>query len=818
MLDVLKIAGLGSPNNNNLIKCPCHERDEHPSCSILERGFNCFSCGAKGGIADFLIKTGNAKDTAEAARVLENFLDAPKSHYGVIENWKAPTSQRKLIEAEYPYTDEAGVELYRVVRYKPKDFRQKRPDGNGGWVWNLTGILRVPFRLAKLLEAIRVGNEPVVVGEGEKDVLAAESLGYVATTSACGAAWTWTEKFVNYFRDAKRIAVFAHADEAGRTAAKQRANLLASVCPDVKIVDFGEKRREGFDLADFIAEGNRRAEVDALVEAAPRFEPLVGESKTPSIAGPELFNKTRRIVTRFVSLGEDEATAVTLWIMMTHALEGFDCAPYLAITSAEKQCGKTRLLEVEELLVAHPWLTGRCTPAVLARKIDAESPTLLLDESDATFNGNREFAETLRGVLNTGHLRSGKVSLCVAKGKEFDLRDFSTFGPKAISGIGSLPDTVADRSIPIRLTRKLPAEHIERFRRKHVEPEACAIRADLEAWAKTFVAEAHPEPKGLDDLPDRAADICEPLLQIAEACSPEIAATAHKALVSLCGFSREDESLGVKLLSDIRTIYLEQGNDQEAVFSASLASKLASLEESVWEPRRGRDFDARRLAGLLKGFTIRPARKTIRIGEEVGRGYHWASFEDAWNRFLPPIAEISVTSVTSVTNPIKSKVSASGASLHSPLQALQFQPEGEPDNETLPVPQTGVKPSCNGQGLLQTPRVLQKKPDEVRNVTHVTDVTLPQERGKARVGEARYFRSSAIKPGPYNGGRLHSIQTQGGRVYRKSEPHPFIAIEGGPGTHCELCRKAFASHGKPPRSQWSFIPAKPPGCAATEDR
>jgi hypothetical protein len=150
-------------------------------------------------------------------------------------------------------------------------------------------------------------------------------------------------------------------------------------------------------------------------------------------AGAETFRCVQAWLKRFVSLGEHEATAIALWVMMTHTLEAFDCVAYLSITSAEKQCGKTRLLEVLEQLVWRPWLTGRTTPAVLARKVHTEQPTLLLDESDATFNGDKEFAETLRGVLNTGYLRSGKTSLCTMRGKTIEYVDLSTFGAKAIA-------------------------------------------------------------------------------------------------------------------------------------------------------------------------------------------------------------------------------------------------------------------------------------------------------------------------------------------------------------------------------------------------
>ena len=75
---------------------------------------------------------------------------------------------------------------------------------------------------------------------------------------------------------------------------------------------------------------------------------------------------------------------------------------YLSVTSPEKRSGKTRLLEVLRLLVANPWLTGGTTKAALVRKVDKDSPTLLLDESDAAFSGDREYSEALRGVLNNG--------------------------------------------------------------------------------------------------------------------------------------------------------------------------------------------------------------------------------------------------------------------------------------------------------------------------------------------------------------------------------------------------------------------------------
>ena len=169
-------------------------------------------------------------------------------------------------------------------------------------------------------------------------------------------------------------------------------------------------------------------------------------------------------IRRYVVLSDAQARACSLWVAHCHAFAAAEATPYLNVTSAVKQCGKTRLLEVLEPIVPAPWLTGRVSAAVLTRKVDGETPTLLLDESDAAFTHRSEYAEALRSILNSGYRRSGRSSLCVAQGAGLAYRDFSTFCPKAIAGIGALPDTVTDRSVPIALKRRAPDESVARFR------------------------------------------------------------------------------------------------------------------------------------------------------------------------------------------------------------------------------------------------------------------------------------------------------------------------------------------------------------------
>lgn len=191
-------------------------------------------------------------------------------------------------------------------------------------------------------------------------------------------------------------------------------------------------------------------------------------------------------VRRFVAMNEEQLSAIALWTFHSHALDAASATPYLSITSAEKESGKTRLLEALEPLVARPWLTGRVTAAVLPRKIEAETPTPLLDESDAAFRGEKEYAEALRGVLNSGHRRSGKTTLCIGQGAPMSYKNFSTSCPKAIAGIGELPDNVASRAIPIRLQRRSRGEPVEDFLSDDAEAEAESLRLALESLAATL--------------------------------------------------------------------------------------------------------------------------------------------------------------------------------------------------------------------------------------------------------------------------------------------------------------------------------------------
>jgi hypothetical protein len=517
--------------------------------------------------------------------------------------------------AEYDYRAEHGELLYQNIRYQPKDFRVRRPDGNGGWIWNLDGVRRVLYRLPEVIAA-----SDVLFVEGEKDADTGKALGITSTTS--GAVGSWREEFSESLRG-KRITIIPDADAPGRKHAQRVAASLAGKVESVKVLELQGAK----DLSAWLERGGTREALLDLIHAAPEWT-------ARSVDTAPILDDLLALVRRFVSLSLSQARVIALWIAHTHAIDAADATPYLAITSAEKQCGKTRLLEVTDLLVANPWLTGKVSAAVLIRKIDSEQPTLLLDESDAAFAGEKEYAEALRGVLNTGHSRRGKASCCVGQGTAITFKDFSTFSPKAIAGIGNLPDTIADRSIPIRLKRAARGEHVERFRRRDVEAEASGLRGRLEGWSAVTVENLRTARPVLPDaLTDRQQDGAEPLLAIADLAGGGWPETARLALIELCGEAQaDDQSIGVRLLADIRGILLSR--DVDRIPSVELAAALAEIETSPWGEwgKAGKPLSAAKLARLLGRFAIVP--HSVRVDDRTPKGYTLEDFQDAFERYL----------------------------------------------------------------------------------------------------------------------------------------------------------------------------------------
>jgi hypothetical protein len=335
---------------------------------------------------------------------------------------------------------------------------------------------------------------------------------------------------------------------------------------------------------------------------------------------------------RFVVMEDEKRLVVALWIVHTHAIDAADQTPYLAVTSPEKRCGKSRLLEVMELLVSKPWPTITPSEAVVFRHVHNKQPTMLLDETDTIFNPrNADRYEGLRAMLNTGNRRGAKVPRAV--GTSNTIAEFSVFCPKVLAGIGTLPDTVTDRSIPIRLQRRMRDEDVERFKRREVEPAAQALWERADQWAEAngdALRDARPAMP--DELSDREQDGCEIILAIADRTGygPE----TREALIGLFGSERLDdqESMRLRLLRDLRDIF--NRHNKRNGLTRSLLSELYSIEEAPWSNYYNRGLEARDLATLLRHYGVEPTTVRPGKGEAPAKGYKRDDLEPVWERYL----------------------------------------------------------------------------------------------------------------------------------------------------------------------------------------
>lgn len=230
-------------------RCPAHE-DLHNSLSLRigREGELLVRCHAKPG-CPFKVVAGAIK------REAKEFF--PRHYLGQRDSHKKTVA---TIVREYDYRNGDGTPAYQTVRYEPKDFRQRRKDERGKWVYNLDGVRRIPFRLPQLLAAPI--DQTVLVVEGEKDVESLESLGFLATCNA-GGSEKWEPWWLQYFVG-RPVAIFPDRDAAGYLHALTVAKILAPVGNPIRIVELpGHQLKD--DVTDYLEKQSCPAAVKRLL-------------------------------------------------------------------------------------------------------------------------------------------------------------------------------------------------------------------------------------------------------------------------------------------------------------------------------------------------------------------------------------------------------------------------------------------------------------------------------------------------------------------------------------------------------------------------
>lgn len=392
---------------------------------------------------------------------------------------------------------------------------------------------------------------------------------------------------------------------------------------------------------------------EGAVTVKPMMYPELLPHPDPVVLA-EVLDEVRRKITDHAILSPAAAVAVTLWVAATHVLPYLDYFGILHVISVTRESGKTRLLELVKLTSAKAWAVISPTESTLFRTIEAESPTVIIDECDAMAEDR---VSSFTALLNDGVSRGG----CIPRTERgangaFEVRLYSTFAPKAIGSIGQpFSDATVSRTIPIAMIRATPDElrTLKPFRYDRAERGwAALIRAKLQRAAadcgphlRALLSTVHEDEYASavtmpDGIYSRQADTWEPLFGLADLAGERWGGVAREAALELVQgqHSAEPVDTKIRLLGDLRTF-----------FDAHPCRTMASGEELIaWllaDPslgyneygRREQPITVSQLAKQLKHFDIRSTQtRHTELPGGKARAYYLADAQSAFARYLPP--------------------------------------------------------------------------------------------------------------------------------------------------------------------------------------
>jgi hypothetical protein len=325
---------------------------------------------------------------------------------------------------------------------------------------------------------------------------------------------------------------------------------------------------------------------------------------------PTLIDKIEAFFKKYVILPAEEQYLISsLFVMHSWAFEYARATPILYVHSPEPGAGKTRFLEVFELLVRNPERAMNVTPAALFTLIEEFRPTLMVDEVDAIFNGKKN--EDLRAVINAGYRRGSNV----VRMRGGDIIRYHIFCPKILAGIYNLhlPDTIRDRSLPVTMRKRIDGEELHPFYAEDAAKEAWALVDEIEYWLqanqKKLEKIARSRLAPIEEIGDRQWEISTPLIEIANVLGIE--AKARDAVRFLFKTVENHKAQDANIFKEIKDCF----NGEDKLFTAEILEYL------------GEPWTSRLLAKKLRIAGIEA--RDIRKGNLVKRGYTKQDFNVA---------------------------------------------------------------------------------------------------------------------------------------------------------------------------------------------
>jgi hypothetical protein len=371
-----------------------------------------------------------------------------------------------------------------------------------------------------------------------------------------------------------------------------------------------------------------------------------------------LVGELARFLADYIVLPEISLLVIAAWVVAAWLADVWDRFPHLCVLSPEKRCGKSLLLDLLFLVVPRPRLSTNISPAALYRLIGQEQPTLLLDEAQSISRRGSEASEVLREILNAGIGKGALVLRCGGKDRD-RIDQFSIYSPKVFAQIGPPDGVLADRCLPIQMERKTAADHVQRYRSRVVEPRGQELHARLETWAVENLGRArklYSQMWTFDIANDRMAELLVPLmtvLGIAGGLKALNRLREYADLLEARDREQEMQTPGVRLLLACRELFGERdllGNKRRFLMTATLIAGLVERLEEPWcRWNKGQPITDEAVARLLRPYGIRPGHDKSR----TFRGYYACHFEEAWNRYLPPIPPETPSNPSNPSDPIR---------------------------------------------------------------------------------------------------------------------------------------------------------------------
>lgn len=354
-----------------------------------------------------------------------------------------------------------------------------------------------------------------------------------------------------------------------------------------------------------------------------------------STQGP--VGETMRFLSEYIVMPPLCILVISSWVAAAWLSDNWDRFPHLAITSPEKRCGKTLLLQAIETVAPNPYNTTNISPAALYRLVEKERPTLILDEAQSMRRGASEASQVTKEIFHASIDRNAKIIRCGGK-RMNELHEFSIYSPKVIALIGSLDGVLADRCLPIEMKRKSKNDIVLPYRSRIVEPRGKKINRKFKTWAaknKKRIVEIYDDLEPFPIENDRLAELLLPLQAVLLFVNENLVSFLEDYAQQLDNEDSEKMSAGTLLLNACREIFEEKKNG--FVGTSNLILELKERTEEPWGRwNRGETISPESLARILRSYGIQSQRtqKKEKAKVKTIRGYYRKDFEDAFLRYL----------------------------------------------------------------------------------------------------------------------------------------------------------------------------------------